>query len=107
MTSRSRTTPLRIALAQLNPTVGDPAGNAARARAARSEAASLGADVVMLPELFLSAYPPEDLVLKPAFQDACRKACDDLAAETADGGPAMLIGLPWQGLGPGAVITML
>ena len=95
MTSRSRTTPLRIALAQLNPTVGDPAGNAARARAARSEAASLGADVVMLPELFLSAYPPEDLVLKPAFQDACRKACDDLAAETADGGPAMLIGLPW------------
>ncbi len=95
MTSRPRTTPLRIALAQLNPTVGDPAGNAARARSARAEAASLGADVVMLPELFLSAYPPEDLVLKPAFQDACRKACDELAAETADGGPAVLIGLPW------------
>ncbi len=89
------TNQLRIALAQLNPIVGDPAGNAAKASAARAEAKAHGADIVMLPELFLSAYPPEDLVLKPAFQDACRKACDDLAAETADGGPAMLIGLPW------------
>src|ERR687885_2081161 len=86
---------LRIALAQLNPTVGDVAGNAAKVREARAEAARLGADLVMLPELFLSAYPPEDLVLKPAFQDACRQACEALARETADGGPAVLIGLPW------------
>jgi NAD+ synthase len=86
---------LSIALAQLNPIVGDPAGNAAKAIAARQEATRLGADVLMLPELFLSAYPPEDLVLKPAFQDACRKACDELAALTNDGGPAILIGLPW------------
>src|SRR3954449_7698657 len=86
---------LAIALAQLNPTVGDVAGNAAKARAARAEAARLGADVVMFPELFLSAYPPEDLVLKPAFQDACRDACEALARETGDGGPAVLIGLPW------------
>ena len=86
---------LRIALAQLNPTVGDVSGNLAKARAARAEAARLGADAVMFPELFLAGYPPEDLVLKPAFQDACRDACETLADDTADGGPAVLIGLPW------------
>src|ERR687898_2171128 len=85
---------LRIALAQLNPTVGDVAGNAAKVREARAEAARLGAAVVMLPELFLAGYPPEDLVLKPAFQDVCRQACEELARETADGGPAVLVGLP-------------
>jgi len=90
MTSR-----FSLALAQLNPVVGDPAGNAAKAVEARARAAAMGADALMLPELFLSAYPPEDLVLKPAFQDVCRKACDDLAALTADGGPAILVGLPW------------
>lgn len=86
---------LKIALAQLNPTVGDVSGNEAKARTARAEAARLGADIVMFTELFLSGYPPEDLVLKPAFQDACRAACETLARETADGGPAVLIGLPW------------
>src|SRR3954454_16575639 len=86
---------LKIALAQLNPTVGDVAGNEEKARAARAEAARLGADLVMFTELFLAGYPPEDLVLKPAFQDACRAACERLARETADGGPAVLIGLPW------------
>ena len=86
----------RLALAQLNPVLGDVAGNADKVRAARAQAASAGADLVMLPELFLSAYPPEDLVLKPAFQDACRKACEALARETADGGPAVLLGLPWR-----------
>ena len=49
----------------------------------------------MAPELFLSGYPPEDLVLKPAFQEACRAACEELARDTADGGPAVLVGLPW------------
>lgn len=86
---------LKIALAQLNPTVGDVSGNAEKVRAARAEAARLGAQVVMLPELFLAGYPPEDLVLKPAFQDACREACEALARETADGGPGVLLGLPW------------
>ncbi len=89
------TSTLSIALAQLNPVVGDPDGNARRALEARAEAVRQGADLVMLPELYLSAYPPEDLVLKPAFQDACRRACDALAAATADGGPALLVGLPW------------
>src|ERR1700748_2803713 len=84
-----------ITLAQLNPTVGDVTGNAAKARAARVRAAAEGADLVVLSELFIAGYPPEDLVLKPAFQSACRGAIEDLARETADGGPAMLIGTPW------------
>jgi NAD+ synthase len=84
-----------ITLAQLNPTVGDVAGNAAKARAARVQGRADGADLVVLPELFIAGYPPEDLVLKPAFQSACRAAIEELARETADGGPAVLIGTPW------------
>src|SRR6476619_6078718 len=86
---------LAIAIAQLNPIVGDIAGNADKARRARAEAARSGADIVALPELFLSGYPPEDLVLKPAFQAACRAKVEELARETAGGGPALLIGTPW------------
>src|SRR2546430_3288349 len=85
----------KITLAQLNPTVGDVSGNAAKARAAREKARADGADLVLLPELFICGYPPEDLVLKPAFQAACRAAIEELAREAADGGPAMLIGSPW------------
>ena len=77
-----------ITLAQLNPTVGDVEGNAAKARAAREKARADRADLVVLPELFIAGYPPEDLVLKPAFQSACRAAIEGLARETADGGPA-------------------
>src|SRR6516225_9420064 len=84
-----------ITLAQLNPTVGDVAGNAAKVRAARARGRADGADLVVLPELFIAGYPPEDLVLKPAFQSACRAAVEELARETADGGPAVLIGTPW------------
>jgi NAD+ synthase len=91
----ARTT-LTIALAQLNTVMGDVAGNENRARAARAEAAARGADLVMFTELFLAGYPPEDLVLKPAFQEACRAACERLARETDDGGPGVLIGLPWR-----------
>ena len=86
---------LAIAVAQANPTVGDIAGNAEKARRARGEAARDGADLVAFPELFISGYPPEDLVLKPAFQAACRAKIEELARETANGGPAMLIGTPW------------
>ena len=84
-----------ITLAQLNPTMGDVAGNAAKVRAARERARADGADLVMLSELFIAGYPPEDLVLKPAFQSACRAAIEELARETADGGPAVLVGTPW------------
>src|SRR3984885_15031602 len=83
----------RIALAQLNPVMGDIAGNLARARAARAEARD--ADVVLFSELFITGYPPEDLVLKPALQADARAAIESLAADTADGGPALLIGAPW------------
>jgi NAD+ synthase len=86
---------LAIAVAQLNPIVGDVTGNLERARAARAEAARDRADVVVFPEFFIAGYPPEDLVLKPAFQSACRAAVETLARETADGGPAVLIGTPW------------
>ncbi|MCW5683044.1 MAG: NAD+ synthase [Pseudolabrys sp.] len=85
---------LAIAIAQLNATVGDIAGNADKVRAARREARD--ADLIVFPELFLSGYPPEDLVLKPAFQAACRETIETLARETADGGPAALVGLPWR-----------
>src|SRR2546421_11767903 len=86
---------LAIAVAQLNPIVGDIAGNADKVRRARANAAADGADLVVFSELFIAGYPPEDLVLKPAFQAACRAAVEALAAETADGGPALLVGTPW------------
>src|SRR5215510_996264 len=85
---------LKIALAQLNPTVGDVAGNAEKVRRARDRAAELGADLVAFPELFIAGYPPEDLVLKPAFQAACRSAVEALARESKNG-PALLVGAPW------------
>jgi NAD+ synthase len=91
----NKTAEFRITLAQLNPTVGDVTGNAAKARAAREKAQADGADLLLLPELFICGYPPEDLVLKPAFQAACREAVEALARETAGGGPAVLIGTPW------------
>ncbi len=86
---------LAIAVAQLNPTVGDVSGNAEKARRALAKARAEGADLVVFPELFIAGYPPEDLVLKPAFQAACRSAVEALARDTAAGGPAILIGTPW------------
>src|ERR1700689_1159365 len=86
---------LAIAVAQLNPIVGDVAGNLERARNGRAQAAREGADIVAFSELFIAGYPPEDLVLKPAFQSACRDAVEELARETTDGGPAVLVGTPW------------
>ncbi|WP_339635296.1 NAD+ synthase [uncultured Sneathiella sp.] len=85
---------LKIALAQANPTLGSLEANVALARAFREEAEALGADIVVYPELFLSGYPPEDLVRKPAFQRATQKAMEDLAELTLDGGPAMLMSAP-------------
>lgn len=89
----------KLALAQLNPVVGDLEGNLKKAREARAQAAAAGADLIAFTELYLTGYPIEDLVLKPALQKAARAACDGLAGDTGDGGPAILIGLPW-GDGP-------
>ncbi len=85
---------LAITVAQLNPIVGDISGNLELARKARAQAARDRGDIVAFSELFIAGYPPEDLVLKPAFQAACRAAVEALARETADGGPAVLIGTP-------------
>ena len=85
---------LKLAVAQLDPTVGDIDGNLVRARKARAEAAEAGADLILFTELFIAGYPPEDLVLKPAFVAACMAAVEVLAQETADGGPGVVIGCP-------------
>ncbi|MBW7849550.1 MAG: NAD+ synthase [Rhodospirillales bacterium] len=87
---------LTLALAQINPVVGDVPGNLGRIRAARAEAAALGADLLVGSELMVAGYPPEDLVLKEAFLDAVESGVADLARDTADGGPALLVGAPWR-----------
>jgi NAD+ synthase len=87
---------LSIALAQLNPIMGDFPGNLARARAARSQAQAAGADLILFSELYITGYPPEDLVLKPVFQKDAMETVEAFAKDTADGGPAVLIGTPWR-----------
>ena len=83
---------LKIFMAQLNPTVGAVAANADLLRSIR--ATSGDADIVVAGELFLTGYPPEDLVLKRAFLAHVQEEADRLVAETADGGPALVFGLP-------------
>lgn len=87
---------LTLALAQLNPLVGDIAGNLAGLRAARADAAKAGADLVVAGELGVIGYPPEDLVLRPSLQAAAEAAVRQLAADTADGGPGVIVGTPWR-----------
>jgi NAD+ synthase len=87
---------LKLAIAQLNPHVGQIHDNLALIRRARTEGARLGADLVVTPELSVAGYPPEDLVLKPAFVAACADAIGLLAADTADGGPGLIVGAPWS-----------
>jgi NAD+ synthase len=86
---------LTIAVAQLNPVVGNVSRTLEDVRKTRAKLAGEGVDLIVYSELFLSGYPPEDLVLKPAFQTICRSAVERLARETIDGGPALLIGVPW------------
>ncbi len=75
---------VRVALAQMNLTVGDIDGNCERIVSAAREAAGRGAQVLAVPELAVTGYPPEDLVFKPSFVAANRRALEDLAAETGD-----------------------
>lgn len=70
---------IRLALAQLNPVVGDLIGNAAKCLDAVKLAASQGADIVVLPEMVITGYPVEDLALRPSFQNASELATNDLA----------------------------
>ena len=85
-----------VALAQVDLHVGQVAANVQTIRDARAEAASGGAALVVTPEFSLGGYPPEDLVRKPAFIDRCEAALAELAAGTADGGPALVVGGPWR-----------
>jgi len=87
---------LSIALAQINPIVGDVDGNIELIQNVREEASVGGADILVAGELTVSGYPPEDLVLKPAFMDCIEEKVTALAAKTADGGPALIIGTPWR-----------
>src|SRR4051794_19373602 len=84
--------PLRIALAQINCTVGDIEGNAAKIADWTARARDDDASLVIFPELALTGYPPEDLLLKTHFLDATRQALDDLASSTS--GIVALVGFP-------------
>ena len=83
----------RLTLAQLNPAVGDVAGNARAAKQAWQQGLEAGSDLVALPEMFIAGYNPQDLIMKPAFIAACEQAIAELAQECADG-PALAIGGP-------------
>ncbi|MEM6371620.1 MAG: NAD+ synthase [Pseudomonadota bacterium] len=84
----------RITLAQLNPVVGDIAGNAVKARTAWEAGRDAGADMVALPEMFITGYNAQDLVMKAAFHADAMRAVETLAADCAEG-PALAIGCPW------------
>ena len=86
----------KLVLSQLNPKVGAIRENADLVRRARGVAADRGAHLVVTGELVISGYPPEDLVCRPAFLDSVEQAVRDLAAETEEGGPALLVGTPWR-----------
>src|SRR5215470_11696518 len=83
---------LTLGLAQINPTVGDVAGNLEKIRQARAEC---GCDLLVCSELAMIGYPPEDLVLRPAVIEATRRAVEDLARDTV-GGAAVLATAPWR-----------
>ncbi len=83
----------RLLICQLNPTVGDLSGNADKARAAHQRGKALGADLVALPEMFLTGYQTQDLVHKPAFLKDVQAHMTALAQDCADG-PALAIGAP-------------
>ncbi len=84
---------MRLALAQINAVVGDLDGNRERILAAVADARSAGADLVLLPELVVTGYPPEDLLLRPAFVRAAEQSLHEIAAACTD--VTALIGTPW------------
>jgi NAD+ synthase (glutamine-hydrolysing) len=84
---------LRLALAQINTTVGDLDGNRARIVGRIAEAREANADLVLFPELAVTGYPPEDLLFRPEFLRQARRSLDAIAAETT--GIAALVGFPW------------
>jgi NAD+ synthase (glutamine-hydrolysing) len=90
---------VRVALLQINPVVGDLEGNARLIADGARAAWEQGAQVVLAPELALCGYPPEDLLLRPAFLRACERALEGLAAATAEcAGLRLVVGHPWDGV---------
>src|SRR5437879_7318317 len=83
---------MRVALAQMNSTVGDLAGNADRMARAAREAAARGAEVAVFPELCITGYPPRDLVEKPSFLERSERELERLARETAGMNVAIICG---------------
>ncbi len=83
---------MRLAIAQLNQTVGDLRANSRRILESTAQALAAGASIVVTPELSLCGYPPEDLVLRPAFLDACASELAALAAQVTRG--VLLVGFP-------------
>ena len=92
-------TKIAIALAQLNAHVGHVSDNLNSFKQARERSAALGADIIVSPEMFLSGYPCDDLVLRDDFMISVERAIDDLISLSADGGPAMIIGAPYREAG--------
>src|SRR5574339_503688 len=84
--------PMKIAIAQMNATVGDMPGNVGRILEFAERARRAGADLMVTPELALCGYPPEDLLLRPDFMEACAGALDDLARRVR--GIALVVGHP-------------
>lgn len=89
---------ITIALAQINPTVGDIDGNVKRILDAYGQACAKGAALVVFPELCITGYPPEDLVLMPVFRESAMKAAHSLAPKT-QGSAAMIVGCVWEAEG--------
>jgi NAD+ synthase len=88
---------LSIAVAQINPTVGDIAGNTRLIEDFAARAKAENADLMVTTELAISGYPPEDLVLKPGFQTRVQEAVEALAKDLHQGGmPPVLLGAPWR-----------
>ncbi len=85
---------IKIALAQQDFPVGDMAGNVVRARESIAAARDMGADLVLFPEMAISGYPPEDLLLRPGFMRSCHAAMDVLIPDVS--GIDVVIGHPWS-----------
>ena len=86
--------PMLVAIAQLNPIVGDITGNIAKLMSTWREAQRRGADLVVTSELFVTGYCPDDFILKPRIHRVIREAVETLARDTV-AGPAILLGTPW------------
>lgn len=90
---------ISVAVMQANPHLGDVDQNFECLRQRRERAAELGADLILTPEMFLSGYPADDLVLRQDFMDRIETALQDISELTRDGGPAVIVGAPYRDAG--------